>query len=322
MDKDRYEPVLIGIDREGGWFFQENARTLLDLGISECLPRALPKDRLSLVPGDTPAIARNASKLALDVVFPVLHGPNGEDGTVQGLLELLGIPYVGAGVLGSAVGMDKDVMKRLLRDAGIRIPDFMVFGRHERERIDPADVFGRLGSPCFVKPANMGSSVGVSRVDSVEGLGEAVSEAFRHDRKILIEEAVAGREIECSVLGNESPRASLPGEIILKDGFYSYETKYLDETGATLEIPARLTDDQVRSVQEMAVRAFRILCCRGLARVDMFLAKSGEIYVNEINTMPGFTKISMYPKMWEASGIPYGELIDRLITLAFKGSET
>jgi D-alanine-D-alanine ligase len=254
----------------------------------------------------------------VDVVFPVLHGPFGEDGTIQGLLKLANLPFVGAGVLGSAVGMDKDVMKRLLRDANIPIAKFLVFERREAGKIRPANVARVLGIPFFVKPANLGSSVGITKVSDRRQLGPAIKEALRYDNKILIEENIPGREIECSVLGNENPIASLPGEIITRHDFYSYDAKYVDQKGAQLVIPAELPKRTLKEVQAIAVKSFKVLGCEGMARVDFFLRDGREIFVNEINTIPGFTQISMYPKLWEASGLPYGKLIDRLIQLALE----
>jgi D-alanine-D-alanine ligase len=247
-------------------------------------------------------------------VFPILHGPLGEDGAVQGLLKLADVPFVGAGVLGSAVGMDKDVMKRLLRDAGLPVPKFLVFGRAQKP--DYAAVTQALGSPVFVKPANLGSSVGISKAKDEAGFHKAVAMAFRYDTKIVIEENIQAREIECAVLGNEAPQASIAGEIIPTHEFYSYEAKYLDADGARLEIPAKIDAAIQKRVQELAVRTFQALNCEGMGRVDFFLTPAGELYVNEINTIPGFTKISMYPKLWEASGIGYTQLISRLIELA------
>jgi D-alanine-D-alanine ligase len=254
----------------------------------------------------------------VDVVFPVLHGPFGEDGTVQGLLKLANVPFVGAGVLGSAVGMDKDVMKRLLRDAQIPIPRFLVFERSNASKIDFKAVKSALGLPFFVKPANLGSSVGISKVTAHKQFAGALTEAFRFDNKILIEEAIQGREIECSVLGNENPITSVPGEIVTRHKFYSYDAKYRDAKGAQLIVPAALSQDITKAVQGLALKTFKTLVCEGMARVDFFLRHDREIFVNEINTIPGFTQISMYPKLWEASGIPYRKLIDRLIQLALE----
>jgi D-alanine-D-alanine ligase len=252
----------------------------------------------------------------IDVVFPVLHGPFGEDGTVQGLLKLANLPFVGAGVLGSAVGMDKDVMKRLLRDAEIPVGKFLVFQRGDT--LSYGKIKKQLGLPLFVKPANLGSSVGISKVSKKREFRAAIDEAFRYDNKVIIEEYIDGREIECSVLGNDEPAASLPGEIVVRHDFYSYDAKYIDDQGARLEIPAKLSRSVIRKIRKIAVRAYKALCCEGMARVDFFVQANGRVLVNEINTIPGFTKISMYPKMWEASGLSYPRLIDRLIRLALE----
>ncbi len=267
------------------------------------------------------SVTDNASFGAIDVVFPVLHGTFGEDGTVQGLLKLANVPFVGAGVLGSSVGMDKDVMKRLLRDAGIPIGKFLTFDRVSIETANFAEIEKQLGLPVFVKPANLGSSVGIHKAHTQAELEEAVKDACNYDTKILIEEFIDGREIECSVLGNEDPIASVPGEIIPQHEFYSYEAKYIDEQGALLEIPAKLPKDLVQQIQQLAIQAFQVLCCEGMARVDIFLTKDNKVLLNEINTIPGFTKISMYPKLWEVSGIPYSDLIDKLIQLAIERFE-
>jgi D-alanine-D-alanine ligase len=258
-------------------------------------------------------------------VFPVLHGTFGEDGTVQGLLDLADVAYVGAGVLGSAIGMDKDVAKRLLRDAGIPIVDFVLvtaagFARDAEAALAPA---ARFGYPVFVKPANAGSSVGVTRVRDRAGLVPAVRAALQFDRKVLIERAVDAREIECAVLGNDDPQASIPGEILVHhpDGFYSYDAKYVDASGSSWKIPADIPPPVTARVQELAVQTFRTLELSGMARVDFFLEKSGPspaLYVNEVNTIPGFTAVSMYPKMWEASGISQKMLLARLIDLAIE----
>jgi D-alanine-D-alanine ligase len=282
-----------------------------------------------LVPFQTDAaMLRRAADRAInvDVIFPVLHGTFGEDGTIQGLLELADIPYVGAGVLGSAAGMDKDVMKALFMAAGIPIVKHVTILRSAWER-DPKKVQklveNKLVYPVFVKPANLGSSVGISKAHNRKELGPAIDEAAKFDRKIVIEQAVGGkkakaREIECSVLGNDEPSASLPGEIVPGKEFYDYAAKYVDE-GSQLIIPAKLTKAQTKKVQELAIAAFKAVDCSGLARVDFLMdPKSGKIFLNEINTMPGFTAISMYPKLWAASGLAYSDLIDRLIELGME----
>ena len=322
IDPNKYEVVLIGIDKKGQWHLDEESRFLLPTTESR-LPE-LPESsmNLALVPGkqDGQFVALSGQQKvgSLDVIFPVLHGPFGEDGTVQGLLKLANIAFVGAGVLGSAIGMDKDVMKRLLRNAGIPIARFIVANRYSPEKIGFDYAQEHLGLPLFVKPANLGSSVGIHKVKNSEEFDHALRDAFDYDNKILIEECIKGREIECSVLGNENPIASVPGEILPRHEFYSYEAKYLDEKGAALEIPAKLPPETSERIRELAIRTFSVLCCEGMARVDFFLRNGEEIIVNEINTIPGFTRISMYPKLWEASGISYRELIDRLIELAIE----
>jgi D-alanine-D-alanine ligase len=322
IDKKKYEVVLIGIDKKGKWYFNDDEKLLQKAD----RPRAIKFDResnaLALVPSNKSKqwlrLSNRRPQKPVDVVFPVLHGTFGEDGTVQGLLKMADIPFVGAGVLGSAVGMDKDVMKRLLRDTGIPIARFVTVHSSERKQLDFVAVARELGLPFFIKPANLGSSVGIHKVKDEREFAAAVEDAFRYDQKILIEEYIQGREIECSVLGNEDPIASVPGEIITRHEFYSYEAKYLDEKGAALEIPARLSAPVAEEIQRTAVKTFKALCCEGMARVDFFLRDDKEIIVNEINTIPGFTKISMYPKLWEASGLSYPDLIDRLIQLALE----
>jgi D-alanine-D-alanine ligase len=262
------------------------------------------------------------SRTGLDVVFPVLHGPYGEDGTVQGLLELANVPYVGCGVLGSAVGMDKAVMKTLFTAAGLPVGPYLVVLRPEW-LADPLGVTARvvstLGYPVFVKPANLGSSVGISKATSDQTFVEAMTMALEFDRKIVIEAAVPqAREIECAVLGNDNPRASVPGEVIPSREFYDYQAKYLDNA-STILIPAALSDAQVADIQRLSLSAFRAVDGAGMSRVDFLMAaKTGEIFVNEVNTIPGFTTVSMYPKMWEASGLPYAQLLEELIRLALE----
>jgi D-alanine-D-alanine ligase len=324
LDRQRFEPVLIGIDRAGGWHL-ESDRTLAAATGS---PRALALDPVAPAVDVQAALAHARSaggETAETVVFPVLHGTFGEDGTVQGLLDLADVAYVGAGVLGSAVGMDKEVAKRLLRDAGIPIVDFVLvtaaaFARDPEAALAPA---ARFGFPVFVKPSNAGSSVGVSKVRDQVGLAPAVRTALAFDRKVLIERAVDAREVECSVLGNDDPIASVPAEILVhhKDGFYSYEAKYIDPSGASFRVPADIPAALTARLQELAVQTFRTLELAGMARVDFFLERTGDapaLYVNEVNTIPGFTAMSMYPKMWEASGLPQKELLTRLIELALE----
>jgi D-alanine-D-alanine ligase len=345
LDRSRYEPVPIRIEKDGRWTLADKAPTAIsaaDVIEHVRLEGARPirpgrEAHLVAHPGEdtvlsierrTPSRDIDATGAAtvrgvgLDVVFPVLHGPYGEDGTVQGLLELANVPYVGAGVLGSAVGMDKAVMKTLFIARSLPVGPYIVVLRPEWSANADA-ITGRvteeLRYPVFVKPANLGSSVGISKAKSEADLRNAMELALQFDRKIVIEAAVRdAREIECAVLGNDNPQASVPGEIIPSREFYDYEAKYLDDASQVV-IPASLSEAQASEVQRLAIEAFRAVDCAGMARVDFFVARaSGRIYLNEVNTIPGFTTISMYPKMWEASGLSYPALIDRLITLALE----
>ena len=328
IDKSRFEPVLIGIDKQGAWHLNDAAYFLANGDNPQLVALNKPDVELSLLPGrnSDQILALNSAATigSINVVFPVLHGPYGEDGSMQGLLKLMNIPFVGSGVLGSALGMDKIVMKKLLRDANIPIAKFLSFSDHQKDKIHFQQIAEQLGLPVFVKPANLGSSVGIRKVKVENEFRKAIDEAFSYDRKILIEENIFGREIECAVLGNENPVASVPGEVICNpcmNGFYSYEAKYIDENGAVLEIPAKLTTTEQLNIQELAIKSYETLCCEGMARVDFFLKANGELVVNELNTIPGFTSISMYPKLWEATGKSYSELISDLIDLALQRFE-
>lgn len=317
IDQSRYEAVPIRIEKDGRWVLTGQAPKAISA--AEVLKQTTSEALEAVEP--TAAVSR----AGIDVVFPVLHGPYGEDGTVQGLLELANIPYVGCGVLASAVGMDKAVMKTLFAARGLPVGAYVVIRRHEWDR-DARDLRVRVAAdlnfPVFVKPANLGSSVGISKARSVAELDQAMTVALQFDRKIVVEAAVPNaREIECAVLGNDDPLASVPGEIIPSREFYDYEAKYLDDASETV-IPANLTADQTNDIQRMAVEAFKAVDGSGMARVDFLLSRdSGDIVLNEVNTIPGFTTISMYPKMWEASGLSYPALIDRLIQLAIERYE-
>jgi len=344
IDRDKYEPLLIGIDKSGKWLLNDESRFLLDANDPKRIRLNSSSDAVALVPQSRGMISNLSainnegaanndrtgdndkaigSGQAVDVVFPILHGPLGEDGTVQGLLKLADIPFVGAGVLASAAGMDKDVMKRLFRDAGLPIGKFRTLRINEEI---PAfeTISAELGLPLFIKPSNMGSSVGVSKVHNKDEYLPAIKNSFEFDTKLLIEEFIGGREIECSVLGSQFGNAkdggeiiaSSPGEVRPSHEFYSYDAKYIDEHGAALVIPAEIPEETAARIRDLAIKVFTTICCDGLARVDFFLKEDFSIIVNEINTMPGFTRISMYPKLWEASGISYTRLIDRLIELA------
>jgi D-alanine-D-alanine ligase len=324
IDTEKFEVLLIGIDKRGRWLSSESSRLLLNMERSEDNSNR-ENNSLALIPGETESklikLDDKTPAGGIDVIFPVLHGPFGEDGTVQGLLRLINIPFVGSGVLGSSVGMDKDIMKRLLRDSGIPISKYEIIQSHEQGNVQYDAIKKRLGLPLFIKPANLGSSVGVHKVRDKNEFEIALKDAFQFDNKVLAEEFIQGREIECAVLGNEYPEASVPGEILTNHDFYSYEAKYIDEKGAVLDIPAKLPEETSEKIRDIAIQAFRAGCCEGMARVDFFLRDDGGIVVNEINTIPGFTSISMYPKLWEASGIKYGDLIERLIELALERHE-
>ena len=322
LDPERYEAVPIRIEKDGRWALPDRAPKVMkaaDVIHAKHADEPAAKDAELVA---RPATQTLISGVSLDVVFPVLHGPYGEDGTVQGLLELANVPYVGAGVLASAVGMDKAAMKLVFAAKGLSICDYEVVLKHEWQRDEHAimhRVVSRLGFPVFVKPANLGSSVGISKAKHAVELRAAIALAAEFDRKIVVEAAVPNaREIECAVLGNDEPEASVPGEVIPSREFYDYEAKYLDE-GSRTEIPARLTPQQVADIRALAIAAFTAIDCAGMARVDFLLARdSGVLYLNEVNTIPGFTTISMYSKMWDASGLPYPQLIDRLIALAIE----
>ncbi|HJW82973.1 MAG TPA: D-alanine--D-alanine ligase family protein, partial [Anaerolineae bacterium] len=324
MDKTKYEVVPIGVTSDGRWLTHGDPLKALTGGQAS-MPQLLQSEyapdsgspHRELIPG-----TEMSGIPDVDVIFPVLHGTFGEDGTVQGLLELADIPYVGAGVMASAVGMDKVVMKDVLRSHGLPVVDHLVVKRAEWQA-DPdsvrRSVKAGIGYPCFVKPANLGSSVGISKAHSADELDMAINEAAQYDRKLLIEKSVEqAREIEVSVLGNDDPIASAPGEVIPSREFYDYAAKYLDDASELL-IPAPLDDATTRRVRQLALEAYLAFDCAGMARVDFLLSRAtGELFIGEVNTIPGFTKISMYPKLWEASGIPYSELIDRLIDLALE----
>jgi D-alanine-D-alanine ligase len=327
LDPQRYEVVPIGVTKEGRWVLLPAGPAALEAGAApgELAAVGAASGReiaLDQEPGAHALVAPGGERTEIDVVFPVMHGPYGEDGSIQGFLEMTGVPYVGAGVLGSALGMDKGVQKTLFAAAGIPVVEHEVV--HERDWAeDPRRVEARaddLGYPLFVKPAGLGSSVGITRVEAAGGLSGAMEEAFGYGRKAVLERALEGaREIECAVLGNDDPVASVAGEIAPRGhAFYDYEAKYLDEHGAELTIPADLEPERLEEIQRLAVAAFRAIDGAGMARVDFFIARDGRVFLNEVNTIPGFTGISMYPKLWEASGLPYPELVDRLVELAIE----
>lgn len=320
-DKNKYEIYPIGINKNGEFLLFSGNDYILD---------AQDAKKVRLNNNGTPitfnfgenqeiiGISDKNLKIKLDVIFPVLHGTFGEDGTIQGLLEMANIPYIGTNVLGSAIGMDKEITKKILENSGIKTAKFLSFLSSEKEKINFQTIQNELKLPFFIKPANAGSSVGIHKIKDEEKFMEKINDAFQYGNKVIIEEAIMGEEIECSVLGNENPLTSLPGKVMPNHEFYSYEAKYLEENGAQFEIPAKLSESEIKNIQKIALKTYKLLGCEGMARVDGFLKANGEFILNEINTIPGFTTISMYPKLWEVSGISYSNLIDQLIQLAIE----
>ncbi|WP_436858877.1 D-alanine--D-alanine ligase [Citrobacter tructae] len=322
IDKTRFEVVLLGIDKQGQWHVSDSKSYLLNADDPAHIALRPSATSLAQVPGKVEhqlIDAQTGNPLpTVDVIFPIVHGTLGEDGSLQGMLRVANLPFVGSDVLGSAACMDKDVTKRLLRDAGLNIAPFITLTRTNRDSIRFADVEAKLGLPLFVKPANQGSSVGVSKVTSEAQYEQAVALAFEFDHKVVVEQGIKGREIECAVLGNEFPQASTCGEIVLNSDFYAYDTKYIDDNGAQVVVPAAIDPQINDKIREIAIQAYQTLGCAGMARVDVFLTADNDVVINEINTLPGFTNISMYPKLWQASGLGYTDLITRLIELALE----
>ncbi len=321
LDKERFDVSLIGVDKQGLWHLCDAAGFLLNADDPKRIALDTSGPILSVLPGAERGqlLAADGRQVPqLDVVFPIVHGTLGEDGTLQGLLRTLNLPFAGPGVLGSAAAMDKDIAKRLLRDAGLAVAPFACFNHVTAAAADYDALVAQLGLPLFVKPANQGSSVGVSKVRNAEEFATAMALALSFDHKVLVESAIVGREIECAVLGNNLPEASVCGEVVVHDDFYAYDTKYISASGAETVIPADIAADAQQRLRDIAVRAYQALDCIGMARVDVFLTEAGEVVINELNTLPGFTKISMYPKLWGASGLGYTALITRLIELALE----
>ncbi|AZC39953.1 D-alanine--D-alanine ligase [Pseudomonas chlororaphis] len=322
LDRERFEPVLIGIDKNGHWHLNDTSNFLINQENPALIALNQSNRELAVVPGKaSQQLVETSSQELLghvDVIFPIVHGTLGEDGCLQGLLRMADLPFVGSDVLGSAVCMDKDISKRLLRDAGLAVTPFITLNRATAARTDFAQAQSKLGLPMFVKPTNQGSSVGVSKVTSEAQYNAAIELALGFDEKVLVESAVSGREIECAVLGNDQPIASGCGEIVVGSGFYSYDSKYIDDQAAQVVVPADLSEEVSERIRTLAVEAFQVLGCSGLARVDVFLTQGGEVLINEINSLPGFTRISMYPKLWQAAGMTYSELVSRLIELALE----
>ncbi|WP_130831930.1 D-alanine--D-alanine ligase [[Erwinia] mediterraneensis] len=320
IDKTKFEVSLLGIDKQGQWHLNEASDFLLNAENPALIALNRSGRSVALIPGEAQQQlieSGNAQPLSqVDVIFPIVHGTLGEDGSLQGMLRMANLPFVGSGVLGSAVSMDKDITKRLLRDAGLTVAPWISVSASQRAQLRADEVIAHFGLPLFIKPANQGSSVGVSKVSSAEEFAAALDLAFSFDRKVLIEQGIQGREIECAVLGNDHPQASLCGEVVVHDAFYSYQTKYIDADGAEVVVPAAIPDASSEAIRQVALQAFSALECSGMARVDVFLTPDDQIIVNEVNTLPGFTNISMYPKLWQASGLSYTDLITRLIELA------
>jgi len=320
LDKSKFDFVLVGISKEGSWY-RFSGMEVFDQ-VVRLTDKSLPagSDPVALISeGGKPKFfsLKNQTKTDIDCAFPIMHGTFGEDGTIQGLFKMMNLPFVGCGVWSSAAGMDKEVMKRLLIVAQVPSAKYELLTPETPFSYD--ELVKSLGTPFFIKPANAGSSVGVHKIKDKAGFEKGLKDAFAYDTKVLAEEFIQGREIECSVMGlNATPQASLPGEVIAHHEFYSYDAKYTDENGASIVIPAQLTPQEVEKIQKLAVKTYQVMGCDGLTRVDFFLKKNGDLYVNEINTIPGFTKISMYPKMWEATGLAYTELISKLIGFAFE----
>jgi D-alanine-D-alanine ligase len=317
LDKKKYMGLLVGVSKEGTWYLLEektflSKAALLDSEMNQETPISL----VSFQGQKSIVNMKNFERTSFDCIFPIIHGTNGEDGSLQGYFKILNAPFVGCGVLSSAVCMDKEFMKVVLSEKGIANSKYVVVRKEKPETYE--QLSKELGSPFFIKPANAGSSVGVHKIKSAEDYNKKITDTFLYDYKIIAEEFIQGREIECSVMGlNHDAKPATPGELNVKHEFYSYEAKYLDENGAEIIIPANLTTQKTEEIRSLAKKAYEALGCDGMARVDFFMKANGDLIVNELNTLPGFTKISMYPKMWEAHGLPYSELISELIELAF-----
>jgi D-alanine-D-alanine ligase len=318
INKKKYKIIPIGINKNGKFLFYKDKNYILNSDNAKKVH--LSKNGIPITFSfnknrEIIGVFDKSLRTKIDVAFPILHGSFGEDGTIQGLFELAGIPYVGTGVLGSAIGMNKDVAKKLLENSGIKTAKYLIFNISEKKQIKFSYIISKLGCPFFIKPTSSGSSVGVYKIKTKNDFNKKINEIFKICDRIMCEEMIMGREIECSVLGDKNPIASLSGEVIPNHEFYSYEAKYLDENGAKLKTPANLPKEIAHKIQETAIKIFKLLECKGMARVDGFIKKNGDYIFSEINTIPGFTKISMYPKLWEISNIPQAKLIDKLIQI-------
>ena len=312
IDKEKFEPLAIGISKGGQWFLTKTVDKDIEQG--QALGLILDPDKAGFI------ILSNSDRIKVDIIFPVLHGTDGEDGSIQGLIKALNIPMVGTGVLGSAISMNKIIAKRLLKNAGIPVTKFLAFHFNESKKIKFESIQKALGLPFMVKSASLGSSVGVTKVSSKKDFKKAIDEAFRYDQELIIEEFVVGREIECAILGNAPAEASNPGEIVISKEyeFYTFDAKYVDSKAVEIKVPAELSKDVVKKIREASIQAYQALHCEDFSRVDLFLTKKGKVYVNEINTIPGFTNSSMYPMMWKERGISFTNLISKLVDLAYE----
>lgn len=310
LDKSKFEPVSIGISKSGQWFLTE--------GVGKDIEKGKPVSLILNPAKPSFTVIKSGDKFTVDILFPVLHGTDGEDGSIQGLIKAMDLPMVGTGVLGSSLSMNKIVAKRLLREAGLPVTDFVTFRYDEKDKISFNALSKKLGLPFMVKSASLGSSVGVTKVKTKKDFKAAVEEAFKYDDEMLAEEYITGREIECAVLGNNPPEASLPGEIVIskKYEFYTFDAKYVDPEAVRIDVPAKLPKAAAEKIRKASVKAFEALHCLDFSRIDLFLDKKGNIFINEINTIPGFTNSSMYPMMWKERGISFPDLITRLLNLA------
>ncbi|HEY3429259.1 MAG TPA: D-alanine--D-alanine ligase family protein [Cyclobacteriaceae bacterium] len=311
IDKEQYEPLPIGISKTGQWFLTKGVDKSIEQG--QALGLILDPDKTGFI------LLASSDRIKVDIIFPVLHGTDGEDGSIQGLIKALNIPMVGTGVLGSAISMNKIVAKRLLQDAGIPVTKFVAYHFNDQKKIKFENIEKQLGLPFMVKSASLGSSVGVTKVSKKSDFKKALEEAFRYDHEVIMEEFVVGREIECAILGNAPAEASNPGEIVISKDyeFYTFDAKYVDPKAVEIKVPAELGKDAIKKIREVSLQAFQALHCEDFSRVDLFLTKKGKVYVNEINTIPGFTNSSMYPMMWNERGISFTDLISKLISLAY-----
>ncbi|HEJ1043525.1 TPA: D-alanine--D-alanine ligase [Proteus mirabilis] len=322
LDRTKFDLCLIGINEQGQWHEYAEDNYLINSDNPSTISLSQPLRPVAIIPGSTRqqfiSLTDGQPLAQIDVVFPIVHGAYGEDGTLQGLLHMIDMPYVGPNIMSSAACMDKDITKRLLDDAGLAVAPFITLMAHQLNDISYNEVVEQLGLPLFIKPANLGSSVGISKVNNEAEFNAALSMAFEYDLKVIIESAIVGREIECAVLGNEEPEVSPCGEIVLNDAFYAYNTKYIDDDGAKVVVPADLDNTISLHIRQTALKAYQVLNCLGMSRVDVFLTEDNQVIINEINTLPGFTNISMYPKLWQSTGLDYQSLITKLIELALE----